>query len=331
MKLLALTVNKDDTTSFYRASGVMRDLQRKIPELQIDLNNASAIGTLTWSTLCLYDMVFLQRPFNSLNLVRFLRQMNIPVWIDYDDNLFEIPQDNSRAFDTYQDQNIQTMLIEMAKIANVVTVSTAGLKTVYDHFNKDVRVVPNAINFDLIGEEPKPGTSKIMYWRGGDSHRLDLAIYLMQIMDYQSKYADWKWIYAGYNPWEINLKNKVYRKPQDPVIYFQQYRADAAMAMHVPLHDSYFNHCKSNIAALEGIWGGAVCLVPDWEEWQIPGTIRYKTIEQYGEGLKTLLNEEISFNKYRSLAMEYIRDNYALSKINELRAQIVRDLMDQKR
>lgn len=329
MRILALTITKDDTTSWYRAAGVFRDMMRKMPGLTIDTHDISKIGNLTWSTLTQYDIVFQQRPYASLPLTKFLKDLHIPVWIDYDDNLFEIPQANNRAFDTFSDEKVHQNLAEIAKLADVITVSTAALKTLYGPLNKNVRVVPNALLFDFIGEPAQGTTQKTVLWRGGDSHRMDLRVHEIQILQAQDKYKDWNFVYAGYNPWEFYLPNKKYRKPEDPVLYFKWLKEYRPRVMQVPLYNDFFNHCKSNIAALEGTFSGAVCLVPDWEEWNvIPGTIKYKDPQDYGEKLDFLLRDQISYNKFRNQALDYIREYYDLKHVNRLRVEVVNELME---
>lgn len=331
MKILALTPTRDDTTSFYRAAGIFRDLQRKLPGLQVDLHDFGKLPNITWSLLCQYDIVFLQRPWNQLGMAKFLKEMGIPVWIDYDDNLFTIPQANQRAFDAFMtDEGVQTQMVELGKIADVVTVSTIALKKVYDHLNQDVRVIPNALPFDLIGNPQDGPTKQALLWRGGDSHRMDLRVHEAGILQNMDKYQEWEFVFAGYNPWQFVAKNKKYVKPQDPILYFSWLKNFGPRAMQVPLVNDLFNHCKSNIAALEGTFAGAVCLVPDWDEWQIPGTIRYTSCEDYGEKLDQLLKGGFSYNKYRGQALDYIRENYDLAKVNTHRANLVEELMERR-
>ena len=328
MKILALTPTRDDTTSFYRAAGVFRDLQNKMPELKIDLYDYSQLPKITWSLLCLYDIVFMQRPWNQTGLAKYLNEMRIPLWIDYDDNLFEIPQANQRAFDAYMtDEGIRNNMIEIAKNADIVTVSTGALKTVYDHLNKNVKVIPNALDFNIIGSPQEGPTKQSLLWRGGDSHRMDIRVHEIGILENMNKYQDWDFVFAGYNPWQFVAKNKKYIKPMDPILYFNWIKAFAPRAMHIPLANDFFNQCKSNIAALEGTFAGAVCLVPDWQEWQIPGTIRYSSHEDYGEKLDQLLKGGFSYNKYRGQALDYIREFYNLNTVNEMRVEVVNELM----
>jgi hypothetical protein len=329
-KILALTITKDDTTSFYRAAGVMRDIVRRVPNLTVDIHDVSKIGSMTWSLLAQYDAVFLQRPYTSVPLMNYLRDLKIPIWVDYDDNLFQIPECNNRAFDSFMDETVQKNMVKIGKMATVITVSTGALKEMYDKLNNDVRVIPNALPFEFLGNPAENHKHKTMFWRGGDSHRLDLRLHELEMAGLMEKYKEWEFVFAGFNPYQFasqQFKNKKYRKPEDPLLYFKWLREYAPQAMWVPLHDSFFNRCKSNIAALEGTYSGAVCLVPDWPEWQIPGTLKYKTQEEFAEKAEIILKEQFSVAKYRGQAMEYIRENYDLAKVNQARVDLVNELL----
>lgn len=347
MRLLVLTPTRDDTTSLYRAAGVMKDLQRKMPDLQYDLEDIDSIKKLTWSVLKLYDIVYLQRPYKSQNLVAYCKDLGIPIWVDYDDNLLELPRINERATEVYSNDPIRSQLKEIAKMATVVTVSTAELGRYYGQFNKNVKVIPNALDIEYIGPpREKVNEKKVIMWRGGDSHRGDVYRFSNQIFPATLRASDWSFLWAGFNfaermAWYFGrdillddladaFGNNVYEPAKDPTHYFRWIRDIGPRALHFPLEDSLFNRCKSNIAALEGTWSGAVCLVPDWEEWQIPGTIRYNNPVEYGEKLKMILEEQFSFNKYRGQALDYIMEHYRLSRINNLRKDLINELMNTK-
>ena len=289
----------------------------------------SKLAQMTWSLFSQYDIVFLQGRGDQIGLSKYLKEMRIPVWIDYDDNLFEIPQANSRAFDAYMtDPTIKNNLIELGKIADVVTVSTKALKSVYDYLNKDVRVINNALPFNLVGKPQEGKTSQSIMWRGGDSHRMDLRVYEAQILQNMNKYQEWDFVFAGYNPWQFVAKNKKYIKPQDPIIYFNWMKNFAPRAMQIPLVNDFFNQCKSNIAALEGTFAGAVCLV-NWDEWRYQN-IKIQNAEEYGGG--SIICLRVNFLTINSgMAMEYIMDKYNLDNTNNLRVQVINDLMNLKR
>ncbi|MDH5524511.1 MAG: hypothetical protein OEY01_11045 [Desulfobulbaceae bacterium] len=327
MKLLSLTITKVDSTSFYRANGVFGDLQRKMPDLHITSMDVKDLRDMNWSDLNLFDVIFMQRPYSSINyqMARFVKDMNLPLWIDFDDNLFEIPTDN-RAFDTFANPTIRKNIEEISKLADLITTSTGELAGVFSKINPNTQVIPNALNTQILQPRPKKQNNTVL-WRGSDTHQMDIFFYADQMFEAQSTFADFDFIYFGYNPWIIPATtNKKHIKTTDPIIYFQQLNQLAPKIMQVPLVDSHFNRCKSNIAYLEATYAGAVCLVPDWPEWDLPGTVRYNSPEEYAEKLKLLLTGGISFNKYNRQAWEYILEHRTLETVNTQRAELLTQL-----
>jgi hypothetical protein len=53
----------------------------------------------------------------------------------------------------------------------------------------------------------------------------------------------------------------------DTIKYFKWLANTAPRIMMVPLADTAFNRCKSNIAWLEATGAGAAVLAPAWPEW----------------------------------------------------------------
>jgi len=329
MKLLALTVNKNDSTSFYRANGVLHDLKNQM-NMEITSMDFKDLKDMSWATLFLYDVIFMQRPYQgvAVKMAQYCQEINLPVWIDFDDYLLDIPKDN-KSHQLFSVPEIQKNIVAAIQLANVVTVSTQKLKESFSEFNNNIHVIPNAFNdklFTYRGSKIK--TNKTVMWRGSDTHNIDLFYYADQIYKCQDKYKDWNFLYFGWNPWFIpEAENKKHISATDPVLYFKQLYKLAPRIMQVPLVRSLFNECKSNIAFIEGTFAGAVCLVPDWKEWDLPGTLKYSSAEEYGEKLELMLNEKVNFSKYNSQAWDYIFDNLRLSKINHLRVNIINSLL----
>jgi hypothetical protein len=329
MKLLVLTVNKNDSTSFYRANGVLHDLKNQM-QLEITSMDFKDLRDMSWATLFLYDAIFMQRPYQAvaLKMAQYCREINLPIWIDFDDQLLNIPKDN-RSHQLFSNTDVQKNIIKTIQLANVVTVSTKKLKESFSELNSNIHVVPNAFNEKLFSyRENKIKTNKTVLWRGSDTHNLDLFYYADQIFNAQEKYKDWDFMYFGFNPWFIpEAKNHKHVNATDPILYFKQIYKLASRIMHVPLIRSLFNECKSNIAYIEGTFAGAVCLVPDWDEWRLPGAITYSDAKEYGEKLELMLNEKVNFSKYNSLAWEYIIDNLRLEIVNKKRVEILNSLV----
>ena len=329
MKLLVLTVNKNDSTSFYRANGVLHDLKNQI-ELDITAMNFSELKDMSWASLVLFDVVFMQRPYQAvaLKMAQYCREMNLPVWIDFDDYLLDVPVDN-KSHSLFSNPAVKETIVKTIQLASVVTVSTGALKNALIEGNDNIHVVPNAFNTKLFNyRQNKVKTNKIMLWRGSETHSIDIFFYGNEIYENQKKYSDWQFMYFGWNPWFIpETKNRKHLESTDPILYFKQVYKLSPRAMHVPLVDSLFNRCKSNIAWIEGSFAGAVCLVPAWDEWTMPGAITYQNAEEYNEKLQLMLNDKVNFIKYNALAWEFIMDSLTLEKINKQRVEILNSLV----
>ena len=89
MKNLAvLCPSNTDATSFYRGIGPLAEIRRERFNLALTF-----INDVNWSTLKLCDAAFLQRPFtsNHLKIAELVKRNQLPLWIDFDDDLFSVP------------------------------------------------------------------------------------------------------------------------------------------------------------------------------------------------------------------------------------------------
>lgn len=91
------------------------------------------------------------------------------------------------------------------------------------------------------------------------------------------------------------------------------------------MHDNLFNRCKSNIAAIEGSFAGAISIVPDW--WDIPCTLKYSNPDEYYEALRLVLSGEIDIQAENEKSWEFIEYYLFLSKVNKLRVELIKTLL----
>jgi hypothetical protein len=331
MNILLLAQNKFDTTSFYRANGVFGNLSKQlkgnISITSMDHKNMS----LSWADLMLYDVVVMQRPYDDSfkRLAVYIKDLNIPLWIDYDDNLLAVPPDNKQ-YVLYSDPAIIANVTGFLAMADVVTVSTHGLKKAFDKYNPRIEVVPNAFNQDLFNYRDIKKRNDTVLWRGSETHQLDLMTHTVQLVERIAELSNWKWHFCGWYPWMLaspNVKNLYHSPVADVVPYHKNIHNVAPKAMIVPLANHLFNHCKSNIAALEGIFAGAVCIVPNWEEWQIPGTLKYDNPAEFSQHIQDIYHGRVKIKENNDTAWEYINDVYPLNKINKKRIEILNSLV----
>lgn len=328
MKILACIPLPYDATSWYRAMGVFPNLRNNyIPDLDIEVYGGRKYS---WAELLQFDVMFMQRPARPdwLKLAEYMKGMGKKIWIDHDDNLFQLPVYN-RVVDEYTPE-IKQGMITMMRIADVITVSTPALKTLFESFGikNRIEVIPNALNDDVMrmATQWNVVTGLEQYvWRGSETHQGDLVHFGDALMDAMQERKGAFWTFMGYNPWLItqnfNMSVCRYAKPDDIMVYTSNFAKIRPQVLHVPLHDDPLNQCKSNIAWIEGTAAGAVVIAPDWPEWRKPGVLNYNSPGEY-RSLLMQVHDEYP-DRWKASA-EYVKNNLLLTNVNKQRAEILK-------
>lgn len=322
--ILAFPSHVLDSCSFYRAIGPLSALQRRRPSLQVTVTES-----VNWAAMSQAGAIMMQRPMtdNQVTIAVLAARQGIPIWVDYDDNLFDVPRDNP-AYETHMTPKAHENAINCVKLADIVTVSTEALAKVFRQLHRNVLVVPNALMSNLVGAVPNHGDERnpIVLWRGGNSHQRDIDEFTPEIVA-ASKTSDHRWLFHGYQPYRtidgIGAR-AASAKGVDPLDYFGVLAAMRPEVMIVPLCDHSFNRSKSNIAAIEGIYAGAVPVVPDWPEWQMPGVLRYGDRPSFAAALdKALrLTKEQRHNMWNA-GRKFINEVLSIDVVNSRRAGVV--------
>lgn len=328
IKLLVSTPTDFDSSSFYRCWGVLHNLNRKMGGT-LHLHNFKA-AKYTWAELAGFDILFIHRPYSPevLQLAMYCKNIGVKIWVDYDDNLFNLPPEN-RAFDNF-DLDIKKVMRSILEQADIITVSTEALKTFFKEslfVPNPVEVIPNALNDDFFQLATSFNTTPNYCWRGSETHHADILDYTNEIFEAMQANAH-PWYFIGYRP-HLLMRNFVppklnYVKPVDPLIYHNNLKAIKPHVMHVPLSDNALNHSKSNIAWIEATFAGAITIAPHWPEWQRPGVLTYKDAEEYKFYL-TMLPENPA--QLWQQSRDYIAEHLVLSKVNELREDVIEKLL----
>jgi hypothetical protein len=325
-EILVLTVSSSDTCAFYRSAGVIKDLRRKTDN-NITLVQMDQVA-LNWSFITQFDLVMIQRAFTKdiLSLCGYIKQCGIRLWVDYDDNLFALNPENP-AYSIYNNPDIQANIKGILGVADVVSVPTEYLRQSYSEFNKNIIVIPNALN-DLLFKRPveMPKRTNNIVWRGPEAHIFDLMSYSKQLNTATKEFPEWRFMFMGFSPWFLTETNNKGNIPSlDIVVYMKALLDMAPSCLHVPLHDNTFNRCKSNIAYIEATYAGSVCIAPSW--WNAPGSIPYTDTESYYEAIRSVLSGEVDKAKLNKEAWEYVCDCLLLSKVNIQRLDIINSLL----
>lgn len=315
-----------DTTSMYRAAGPLSDMRR-----QMDLD-CYAPDKFNWASMMGADAIFLQRPYSKddASIMEMCRRFKIPTWVDYDDFLFDIPTDNP-SYWTYMKPERHKHMAFILSEATHVTVSTEALKKRLLNFNKNVTVVPNAIDLKVNDRDGlPPARNKSIAWRGSRTHHRDVFTYCQTIFRLHQKHKDWEWHFFGDSLWLLT-DNMIHEKtfnhePTDWAEYFDNIYKCAPSAMIVPLHEHGFNHCKSNIAWIESAYAGAVTIAPDWDEWKRPGVLNYRDEKEFGIHLESVMSGSLDVETIANDGWEFIKENLSLHKINKIRIDMLSSL-----
>lgn len=322
MEIAIISYSATDSCAFYRSSGILKDLQSKLPKANFTVLNLPL--QIVW-TLTKFDLVMIQRPYTSdaLSLIIYLKTCNVPVWVDWDDDLFHLNPENP-AYIEYANENVQKVMIEIIKQATIVTVSTEYLRQILLPLNENIRIIPNALNdglFDRKGRDHKQ-TNQIV-WRGPENHIYDLLEYEKPIRQGIKKLKDWVFVFMGFAPWMFRGLKIQALGMVDLMLYYKQLENIAPAILHVPLADNTFNRCRSNVAYLEATYAGAVTICPGW--WDAIGSLKYDNAAEYFECLKLAASKEIDRVSMAKMAYEYVQDCLVLSKVNEKRVAIIKE------
>lgn len=327
--------NVFDATAFYRSTHVFDQL-RKTGSVEFkhtrEFNRAHISSN---------DILFMQRPSLSddIKIMSIAKDVNVPVWVDYDDDLFSVPGHNpaSRFY-------VKDVLDNMAKIivnADAISVSTDTLKNRFvsllsqftdkEALEKKIWVIPNAfpdhLNMPKIGDQ-LPERTKRVVWRGSHTHEMDLCS-VGGALDLASRqFPDWEFVFMGDPAWSvvdnIDPSRRQVIKTQDTLEYFKTLYSLAPSIMIVPLLDNEFNRSKSNIAWIEGTWAGAACLVPNFPEWTDKGAFEQT---HFVTDLIHMLDGSMDLNAVVKSSQVYIREHLMLSQVNRKRRGLLDSLL----
>lgn len=328
MNILVLTRAPGSACEYYRGVGPFSKIKN------VNLRLEPEVG---WTVLSQVDFVLAERCHtqNDLDIIEMAKDFSVPVWMDIDDDFFNVPKYNPAAY-TFGQKAVQERHAKCLAMADVVTVTCEHLKEQLSDFNKNIHVIPNAFNDYHWKWEFRPGTKPLLSWRGSATHRDDIRRYLGSMATVQEK-KDFGWVFVGNDLWFVQerMSNRKTRflDEMPTTHYWRAIKDFQTKFWHVPLLDNTFNRSKSNIGWIEATYAGAVCLCPDMPEWQAPGIAHYKAepdgmtsdrSESYETALASMLDmSDADRLKAVQDSYEYIGEHLLLSKVNQKRIELM--------
>lgn len=306
IKILVLEADRLNGVTWWRCYKPFSELRKQHRDLDFEFKSK-----VTVQDLMLYDLIITYRPTQTaqLDFLRAAKQFGVPVIIDCDDDLSNLPPSHPMALDY---NSVRHIFAESLSLASYVWVSTEQLLYSCDALGKG-EVMQNAITSDMLPDAPAPWKG-IFAWRGNENHMADLLNHRKWYERNTTAAQEWRWI--GYFPpfrHGTNARPLPYNGNVCGFIAALPY--SGTNVTWKPLEDNAFNAAKSNIAWIEATMSGGVCVT------------NFAGREQWGNALKDFPTdpELVAMTWERSRAD--IVENYNLHEVNERRYLSIKTLV----
>lgn len=239
--------------AFQRGHLVFRHLKDRYDFVALGMNN------LMPSDLYYVDAVVMLHPYSphQATLTKRLRaQYNIPIVVDIDDLLDNLPSDHPE-YGNFKSNAAHIC----AMFADHLVVSTDYLKQAWGHMNKNCTVIENAIDparYTPYAGIPRPYKANfVVGWTGSQSHRPDLynTGFIEGLSLFMEKYPDTSAHFHNLCPQVLLDRFGLRVMYTEKSVDFLDYPALCATfgwdLCAVPLHDHPFNRAKSDLRLLD--------------------------------------------------------------------------------
>jgi len=249
----------------------------------------------------------------------------IPIVVDIDDNVISVPHYNRGGIAYQPNTDLLDITIELLKFADAVTTTTQYLKDLYSEHNKNIYVLPNAIDFEHwdVEVEVPPKRSIRIGWMGAQTHEDDFKLMLPAVKEVLRKYPNVRFYFIGGVPdcvAAIKSKRVVTKTTWYSILDYpkrlKQWNWDIGLA---PLRDNAFNRGKSNLRWLEYSAMGIPCVAARVEPFVKSvadgktGLLAYEP-EEWVAQMSRLIEDEGLRRKMGVAAKREVRKNFNIKK-----------------
>lgn len=323
-----------EASAFYRLTGPLSEIEG-FDVTRIEKSPAKS--PFDWSVRSC-DLILMQRAWtqHALDLIEICNLCNVPVVVDYDDNLVDIPIHNPVYHESIEHKEVVKQIIQRA---DAIIVSTEKLKEDWEQHNpKRIEVIPNAYNHRLFeyASNVNSNFGKIVLWRGSNTHVRDIHTVAEEMTQVIDEHPNWVFVFINGYPHFLNERPNVSYLPWMPLTeYMHKTWMMKPAVMWMPLEDNVFNRCKSNCGWIESTHMQAATIGPNFNEWCRPGIFNYETgvegsfYKVASETLSKIDSEEGGvFQKKASMSSRnYIYQNALLDHTNEMRSNLFESLI----
>jgi len=220
--------------------------------------------------------------------------------------------------------------------ADLVTVTNEALAVKAREFNNNVMIFPNAIPFgrNQFIEDKRPSERVRIFWAGGVTHEEDLRM-LKGPLSKLKMYADKiQMVIGGFTDTDEYSKSiwdrmfsyftcggqlpYIKLHGTKPINYMQMY--EHADIMVIPLEDSEWHSCKSNLKILEAASKRVPCIVSNVQPYNVEKdcpVLWVNSQKDWFTHLNYLINNPSARVELGNRLYEWAKEKYSIEKINE--------------
>lgn len=324
---------QDTAVGFYRIQQPLRFFKRE--GLTEDARSLPFAGDFSMQSISLgkdakklqwHDRLLMENAKDSVAILStivwhdedFTRMLDLRKWsgakliIDIDDNFLAVSRDNpGHAGVTRVLPKIQRCLA----FADGLTVSVPMLKQLYAPLNDNIFVNPNGLDFSWWDQyRVKKHTGIRIGWRGAGGHKDDLELIAPALRKVKEAYPEVTIVlFSNYKP-DLGF---AYEKRE--WVDFANYpealaKCNLDIAV-VPLVDSSYNRCKSNLNYLEHAALSVPCVLSPVENQRNLPALYASTNYEWFDALARLIENRTLRHDLGSQANQYIRDHFDMKQL----------------
>ncbi len=201
--------------------------------------------------------------------------------------------------------------------ADGIIVSSPDLKKYLDRWKEKIVIFENHIPSDIHPSEKKMNDASIIGWGGSAGHMVDLMAAVPSMNQFLTKNSNWKLRLMGdpsirdFVTWDQAHSRRVEYTSYSSMVDYFNFLKSLRIGI-IPLLDTPYNRCRSDIKALEMIACGCLPIVPKVgpyqkviQELKIPA---YENFSEFETLLQKLTNDRDTANKIWQFAFERLND-----------------------
>jgi hypothetical protein len=290
-----------------------------------------------------WDILF----FNRLSLwdndwATVRKELGVKIVMDMDDD-WTLPPNHLNFFGYEQ---IKPRIENNLREADMVICTNENLASRIHKFNKNVHIVPNALPYGSHQFQPdKREDERIrIFWAGGVTHECDIKILSNPIKRLNVFSDRIKMVLAGYNDSDQNTKriwnnmfndftnygNLPYTKLHSLEVHNYMQLYEWADIMLVPLENTWWHSCKSNLKLLEAATKAipVICshVQPYSNDPDAP-VLWVKSQKDWFIHIKDLILNPNKRLDYGQALKEWANRKYNLFEVNKRRRELFADLI----